>query len=154
MDAGPILTLIIGALIGFVSTYLAAVVKLRKELEQEYDKNLRAKRIEMYAPLWQLTSLFPKYGTRQPVTIANVQSLSDNLRHWYFDQGGMFLTPESRDRYFALQEALKPVVQSQDPPANELPLEQFEAFRKKGSELRTALVIDVGTRKDPTIGGA
>jgi heme exporter protein D len=42
---------IIGGLIGFISTYVVAVVKVRQDLRAEYDKDLRERRIPEYSKL-------------------------------------------------------------------------------------------------------
>jgi hypothetical protein len=43
-----LLAIIVSGLIGVVSTWLAAILKFRKDIEIEYDKDLRAKRLEVY----------------------------------------------------------------------------------------------------------
>jgi hypothetical protein len=48
----PIVLPIITAGIGILGTYLAAIQKYRKDLEAEFDKNLRSDRIKAYTNLW------------------------------------------------------------------------------------------------------
>src|SRR5689334_10341146 len=97
--------LIAGA-VGVLTTYLAAVLKLRSDLRFAYDKDLREKRIPKYEELWKLTGRFPKYGRAPELTFSDVEELSDQLRDWYFTKGGMFLSDEGRNAYFSFQEGL------------------------------------------------
>ena len=82
----------------------------------------------------------------------DLQKLTASLRQWYFEKGGLFLSEKSRDSYFALQDAIKKVLdvkgQSGGATVDE---ETYENLRKSGSELRTALTRDVGTRKSPKL---
>ena len=43
-----ILIALISGIVGFVPTYLSAILKFRKDLESEYDKDLRQNRINVY----------------------------------------------------------------------------------------------------------
>jgi hypothetical protein len=143
---------IIGAIFGIITTYLGAVLKFRSDLRFEYDKDLRAKRIEHYLELWRLTSLFPKYGREGDVTLPNVRTLTIGFRDWYF-KSGMFLSDRSRDAYFHFQEALAELLK--DPavdPTKALDEGTYNRLRAMGSDLRSALVIDVGTRKVSELG--
>lgn len=143
----PMWLLLIGAVVGFISTYLTAILKLRQDLRAEYDKDLRARRIPAYTLLWQLTDLFPKYGHTSGPTGTEVRSLTISLRDWYFGGGGMFLSQNARDRYFALQDTLSEVFTSV--PDAQVDDTTYERVRKSCSDLRSALVRDVGTRHEP-----
>jgi hypothetical protein len=63
----------------------------------------------------------------------------------------MFLTDRSRDAYFTLQVALSEHLAKYPWHAGteekELDQPAFENIRKLGSDLRTALVLDLGTRR-------
>jgi hypothetical protein len=142
---------IVGIIFGVVTTYLAAVLKLRGDLRFEYDKGLREKRLERYSELWHLTGLFPKYGREGAVTLADVRALSVNLRDWYF-KSGMFLSDPCRDAYFDYQSALSEFLKENTLlPTRLLDDPTYEYFRSLGSDLRTAMVRDVGTRKQPEL---
>ena len=49
----------IGSIVGVVTTGLGAILKFRNDTRFEYDKDLRAKRIDEYSKLWTLTGRFP-----------------------------------------------------------------------------------------------
>ena len=143
---------IAGALLGAVTTYLVAVLKLRRELEYKYDTDLRDKRIPQYLELWKLLEDLAKYATPKQLTFDDLYKLTASLRQWYFEQGGLFLSEKSRDTYFALQDAIKKVLDAKGQPGVTTVDEgTYEDLRKSGSDLRTALTRDVGTRKSPKL---
>ncbi len=138
---------IIGGLALILVSYLGAMLKFRSDLRFEYDKELRAKRIERYEELWRLTGLFPQYAREAEVTIDDVRMLTRNLRDWYF-QSGMFLSGRARDAYFTYQKGLCQLVDKQGGnPTQTVEGATYEELRSIGSDLRTALVQDVGTRQ-------
>ena len=97
---------------------------------------------DAFKALWALSEPLAKYGRTGPasrVTPASLDALSNKLRHWYFAQGGMFLTETSRDAYFAFQEALQGVTQAGADEDGELDEPTRERIREKGSLLRDSL---------------
>ncbi|MFL6210640.1 MAG: hypothetical protein ACJ74W_17440 [Pyrinomonadaceae bacterium] len=107
IDAGQVLVGLVTAAVTFVGTYLTTYVVWRKNLLVEYDKDLRAKRIEVYRELWKQLQPLAKYARPVRVTPAVLVALSVGLRRWYFVNGGLFLSGSSRDAYFALQDGLR-----------------------------------------------
>lgn len=150
--SNEILAALIGAFAGIAGTYLTAILKYRKDLEAEYDESLRDQRIKEYLKLWKLTGLLAKYGQFAPVCYKDLQTLTLDLRVWYFENGGMFLSDASRDRYFALQEALKTVLADQHNMLEQaVDPDTYERLRSAGSLLRTSMAADVGTRRKPIL---
>jgi hypothetical protein len=142
---------IVSFALGAVGTYIALVSKVRKDLEAAYDKDLRTARLAAYKDLWGLLEPLAKYEPLGPVSGAVLKELSQKLRHWYFTQGGIYLTDDTRDAYFGLQDALTSVVAECTSLTKELAASEFEAIRKKGSWVRTWMTRDVGTRKRPML---
>lgn len=143
---------IIGAAGGGIVTFFSTRWQIRKELEFAYDKDLRERRIAAYTRLWRLLEPLAKYS--RPIaqlTTVHVREMSDLLRHWYFADGGFFLSVEARDAYFALQEALTATVADDASQARVLSDPEFDGLREKGSALRTSLVTDVGSRRKPEV---
>jgi hypothetical protein len=129
---------IAAAAITGVLSYRSARWSLRRDLEVE----LRRQRLQAFKALWALSEPLAKYGRTGPaarVTPTDMEKLSSDLRHWYFAQGGMFLTDESRDAYFDFQDALQRVVERAVDKDQELAEETREEIRMKGSSLRTTL---------------
>jgi hypothetical protein len=101
--------------------------------------------------LWVTLQPFALYARTWPVTNRTVQELAVSLRQWYFETGGMFLTDRSRDAYFAVQKALAQYLSihpyREEAREEDLDPSAFESIRTLGSALRTALVLDLGTRR-------
>jgi hypothetical protein len=131
---------VVGFALGLASAYIGLHWKIRKELEGEYDKDLRGKRRDAYAALWKILQPLAKYSPPAPVTPELLKQLSADLRQWYFEVGGLYMSANARDAYFALQDEL----QLASPSA--------ENAIRAGSRLRTATTRDVGSRNEPLTG--
>ena len=132
--------------------YLGAIIKFRKDLEAEYDKDLRIRRIEVYKGLWHLLQFMARYDLPKPLSPRTLQQLSVEMRKWYFEVGGgLYLSEETRKSYFALKEAIKNVVDKHDnvEDSSEDDLDDIDRAKilKKGSDLRRDMTQDVGTRQ-------
>ena len=124
----------------------------RRTLALQYDTELRRDRLKVYAELWSRLEVLNKYG-RSSTRLSRVdaEKLVRELKQWYFQVGGIYLSEPARDDYFALQDALEHAIatatrrgsgslESTDDAA-------FEFVRLRSSRLRTSLTRDVGTRK-------
>jgi hypothetical protein len=98
-----LLTLIGGALVSGVLTYLGS----RSKLAMDYDADLRKRRIETYSDLWSKLEPLAKYAPKETFSEADAVSLAKSLRDWYFEKGGLFLSTAAREDCFALQDLLK-----------------------------------------------
>jgi hypothetical protein len=128
---------------------VTAILKLRKDLEAKYDIDLRDKRIDVYKELWKRLQPLARYSPPAPVTYKKVQELLVDLRAWYFETGGLFLSISSRDAYFALMDKLEEVLNSNTGQLDvALSHDIHVKLRQKSSTLRTHLAKDVGTRQD------
>jgi hypothetical protein len=147
-----IITGLFGIASGAILAYLGAVLKFRKDLEAEYDKDLRNRRIKAYQELWKHLQLLARYDRPKPLTSQTLGELSVAMRHWYFEVGGLFLSEETRNTYFDLKQAIQQVVESKY-SADEILDEKPEGKRilEQGSLLRARLTHDVGTRKSSPI---
>lgn len=80
--------------------------KARTQASYEVNRQLLAKRFEAYTLLWTKMGPLAIYGDAS-FGRADAQTLERELSTWYFsDKGGLLLTAEARDFYFALQGAL------------------------------------------------
>jgi hypothetical protein len=147
--------------LGLVSAYLAAQWKARRDLEADYDRDLRGARIAAYRELWKLLEPLARYAPPGAVTTATARALASALRHWYFHDGGLFLSGASRDAYFALQQALEAALATSPgvaPAAGETTPDRSvadpAALQRAGSALRTATAADVGTRRASALAAA
>jgi len=140
MEWGDLGKAVVGFALGLVSAYVGLYWKVRKELEAEYDKDLRTDRLHAYAALWKLLQPLAKYSPPGPLTPEALKQLSVALRQWYFEVGGLYMSTGTRDAYFALQDEL--ISQSTS----------GEKAQEAGSRLRTATTRDVGARNQPLTG--
>jgi hypothetical protein len=142
-----VLTSLTTAALGLGTGALLAILGSRQRLEVEYDIELRKHRIEAYQALWKILQPLAYYSPPEAVTFAVARALSQALRSWYFEVGGLFLSEQTREAYFDLQKGLGGVIK--EPVEHDhLPVGKrlFERLRGSASTLRTASTQDVATR--------
>jgi hypothetical protein len=148
-----LLTFAVGAGVSGVGTYY----ETRRKLVLEYDADLRTKRIEAYANLWCRLKPLARYSAASTFSSTDASKLAESLRIWYFEKGGLFLSPSTRTDYFALQDILAKIAQGwgrREPPLEDyLSPDAREYLRLCGSRLRTGMTRDVGSRTRPKIRG-
>jgi hypothetical protein len=145
-----LLTGLISGAITAVVTYFATLAKARLDLSIEYDKELRQERLKAYQDLWKRLEPLAPYSPKKPLTHELVKSTSEDLRDWYFEFGGIYLSQECRGPYFALKESMQKIIDSPNlmkEKSKTLASENADILRKQGSILRTALSDDIGTRR-------
>ena len=121
-----------------------------QKLTGEIDSDLRKRRIDAYAPLWKATGLLPQWPRASDVTYAQLQDLSRQLRAWYYEMGGIYLSRSShRDAYSPLQDALKELGQAGK--SGVISETDYNDVRKLCSRLRTALANDIESRREGPI---
>lgn len=124
---------VLGALTGILTTSW----KARKDLESEYDIDLRKDRIEVYRELWKRLEVLAFYAAA-PVTYEDASALTRSLREWYFQQGGLFLSEQTREPYFDVQSALQGIVrQERADDGMEVERDSIGLLRELASRLRT-----------------
>jgi hypothetical protein len=152
-----LITLIISAAsagLSSVVTYLATRWKIRLELEAEYDKELRGVRIGVYKDLWKTLEPLARYSPPGPVTYITIKDLSERMRKWYFEGGGIYLSKKSREPYFGLKGSLKKIIDNEElrsKPNDPLDTKIIEPILEEGSKLRAGLSWDIGTRREPLL---
>ena len=146
-----IVTLVVGALVGIISTYISAKQKFRDDLQAKFNESLHQSRVNTYQKLWEQLQVLAKYARPYPVTHHRLRKLAEDLRKWYFEVGGLFLTDNSRDAYFALHDSIVAELAKKIPEDQELSDPSFETIREKGSALRTNLSADLRSRSQPEI---
>jgi hypothetical protein len=149
-----LIALIAGLVSGAITsviTYFATAAKIRLELTIEYDKELRKDRLGAYLKLWPKLKPLARYSPPSPVGHQLVKKTSENMRDWYFDTGGVYLSRESRDRYFKLKATMQKIIDNPKIPEKDgsLPPGLVATLHDEATELRAALSDDVGTRQEP-----
>ncbi len=82
--------------------------KVRDQLSVAYDQELRKERLRAYRALWKTLEPFALYAP-PPLQYRQLADVSRELREWYFKTGGIFLSRDARDRYFALLWAIEQI---------------------------------------------
>ena len=145
-----LVTTVLGAGLGLLTGVVLALLGSRQRLEVEYDIELRKHRIEAYQALWKILEPLAYYSPPSAVTYAVARDLSQALRSWYFEVGGLFLSEGSREAYFDLQKGLGGVIKEPlDARYRPLGPRRFDRLRSLASTLRTASTQDVATRVKP-----
>jgi len=147
-----LITGLIGVASGAILTYFGAVLKFRKDLEAEYDKDLRNRRLDVYKDLWKHLKLLARYDRPEPLTPETLGELSVAMREWYFEVGGLYLSEHARDIYFEIKKMIQGVLESNKyRPDQVLDNPDSQPLLDKASLLRARLTHDVGTRKSSPI---
>ncbi|TQK50060.1 hypothetical protein FBY35_0359 [Streptomyces sp. SLBN-118] len=148
---------VLGGLIGAVTSYVTNRSSMLIELEHSYDVALRDKRLERYQVLFHLSECIPRRwrpGTEP--TRARLLEFWNTFHDWYFgpDAGGMFLTKTAKACYLNLQNALIDVAREDTtgtPSAEPLTEAESRLLRSLASELRHQLAEDVGASHPPRL---
>jgi hypothetical protein len=146
-----VLTIVATGIVTSAGTYFATRVRIRHELTAQYDADLRKQRIEAYRVLWSALKPFARYGRSKPVPEkSDLQDVTEAMRDWYFDTGGIYLSSNAREAYFRVQRTLTRLLESdrwQRDGRDAFDEEAFLHLLDIMSRLRTRLTLDVGTRR-------
>jgi hypothetical protein len=148
-----VVAILLAAAIGAISGILTTSWKTRKDLESKYDIDLRKHRIRAYKELWKHLEPLADYSPPARLTYDSLENVSVALRQWYFREGGLFLSSQTRAPYFHLQQALTELAAGHEGGrGKELDSETSRIVRTLGSRLRTSTTQDVATRVGPRLG--
>jgi hypothetical protein len=90
---------------GWIS-YRFWIAQQLREIERDYDRELRASRLPAYQELWKEFEPLAVYAPAEAVTYERLRELGVTLRTWYFHTGGLLFTKRARDAYFLVQDAI------------------------------------------------
>ena len=138
-------TVIISALVGAVVSYIGAVLKNFIDVRVKVDESLRETRIPVYKELWIKTGLLPKWLRSGDVSYENLAQFSADMRDWYFNQGGMFLSRKARAAYGDLQDTIHSVLSKGE--KGRLSEHYYHEVRNMCSKLRTELTNELLSRR-------
>jgi hypothetical protein len=144
--------LVVSAVVGAIAGVVTTAWKSRKDLEAQYDIDLRKRRIDAYAELWKLLEPLADYFEPGQLTHDSARKLGAALRRWYFRTGGLVLSSGSRPAYFNLQQALEGAAPSPADDSRKLEKRQLDILKALASRLRTSSTDDVATRLRPRLG--
>jgi hypothetical protein len=73
--------------------------------EVEVTKAVRGDRVEAYRALWKVIEPLSSEWKADSSPVPH-STLRANLRHWYYNEGGIFLTAQAQQTFWGLQAAL------------------------------------------------
>lgn len=108
----PIVNIVVSAATAGITALIAFrfwILQQVREIQRDYDRELRTARMVAYAKLWQEFEPLAVYAPSESITYERVRELGVALRSWYFDTGGLLFTSRARDAYFLVQDAIDQV---------------------------------------------
>jgi hypothetical protein len=135
---------VVSSVVGGVVAFVGAVAKNALDIRSKVDEQLRDLRRPAYEKLWRETALVPKWP-RAHVTHGQLAKFSEDLRNWYFETGGMWMSRQTQQRYASLQNVLQSV--TRDKPSELVDDTGYDSVREACSRLRTAMTDDLVSRR-------
>ena len=140
-------TVIVSAVIGAIVSYTLAVIQHILDIRTKIDERLRDERFTVYKVLWKKTELLPQWPRSITVTYEQLTHLSEEMRDWYFNEGGIWLSAKSRKSYGDAQDTIQAVLAEHKNEKDSLSDFHYEKARKGLSQLRTQLTNDLLSRR-------
>ncbi|MCC6411163.1 MAG: hypothetical protein IT270_05870 [Saprospiraceae bacterium] len=137
------LTTIIAGGVGYFTAWLKYFADAEKSISDELWKL----RKEKYQLLWVILKKMPKWPARKDFTFQNLRTLSDEMKDWYFEEGGMLLTTESVLAYRLLQERMAAYYEREQELEKLMDKNDYYIIINLCSKLRTQLTRDLLSRK-------
>jgi len=152
VSLASVITGFVSGILSSVVTYFSTRSKIRLDLTVEYDKNLHQKRLELYRELWPKTKPLAEFSAEAPITFDVIKTVSGNMRDWYFAEGGIYLSKQSRRPYFNLKALMQEILDDntlQQDHAKPIHGTRLQKILVAAGELRTSLSDDIRARNAP-----
>lgn len=146
-----LLTVVVSAAVGAVVAYLGAFWQSRLQGRRVIHERVHASRARLYPEAWRLTGSFPRRPRTTASTYDSLADLAVQLRDWYYEEGGLYLSGGSRRAYSDWQDVADGVLAARH-DTSELSDHHYELVRGAGSQLRTMLTRDLLSRSRPPMG--
>jgi hypothetical protein len=124
------------------NTWLANRSKVSEELREQ--------RLKAYPEVWKQTSAFSRWP-RNGVDHAELARFHRELRRWYYEVGGLYMSEHARARYGDMQELVGAYCDHGDGSPAALEPHAYDALMKACSTFRTALTEDLESRRQGSI---
>jgi hypothetical protein len=145
--------IVAGATVGGAATWLTTRNRIDLEQRATFDRELRNLRLPHYQALHHISEALPReWRLGEEPTRADLQTLRQTLHEWYFGPaaGGMFLTEDSRARYFDLMNKLQMLgAGSAKGVTATLTQDENRELLGLAHDLRQQLRQDLGTAEPP-----
>ena len=153
-----LVTGLVSGLISAVITFFVTRAKVRLDLTAEYDRKLRSERLDAYRELFKRMKPLARYSAEKPLTYKIIKETSEDLRDWYFDVGGVYLSKDSREPYFELKTLMQKIIDNEEfktEMTDEKVVKHFDRLVmqvvEEGKLVREYLTNDIGTRRGPFV---
>ena len=149
-DISHLSTVLVSSFVGALVSFLGAWLKSALEMRSKIDEELLNKRTELYQDLWDKTKILPKWPRKDDVTYENLISFSTDLRKWYYDGGGLYLSRTAQKAFARVQDAIWNQTHCKDKDEKKdklIKAKEYDVIRIYCSRLRTEITNDLLSRK-------
>lgn len=138
----------LSAIGGALLTAVGILVKSAFDQRTKIDETVLNERRELYKKLWAKSKLLPKWPRAHDISYAKLHSLSEELRDWYFMEGGIYLSEQAREAYGNAQESLCLATKGKNNSFSDVITDdEYDRLANSFSALRTELTSDLHSRK-------
>ncbi|MDH7460659.1 hypothetical protein QEG73_05195 [Chitinophagaceae bacterium 26-R-25] len=137
--AFPILNLVLGAFLGVAFKYWY-------DYRGMVYKELWEKRCTAYKRLFSMTGILPDYPEKAEVRYQQLFERSREMSDWFFGEGGLLCSKETRNKYFKVQDNISEVLQNKSLKRTETITKEYDSIRDLMSQLRRAMTDDLMSR--------
>ena len=132
----------VAAVVGFVIAAVLALINSWLSGREKVAEGVRTQRIAAYPTAWRRTGVVSRWP-RTDASREHIVRLHEDLRRWYYAEGGMYLSTRARKRYEHLQLVLESFLSQ--PELNVA--DHYESLMEAASFFRTGLTKDLETRE-------
>jgi Zn-dependent oligopeptidase len=140
------ITLIVGGLLGGLIKYIFDELKSRSDFHHQAYDTLFKERWNYYQKLWAVSGGLPEWPRNEDLTANDLRDISQRMKDWYFDKGGMMLSQEARQQYGRVQQKLTEVWQKTEDKQAKITDDLYESVRVEFSHLRGQMTEDLFSR--------
>jgi hypothetical protein len=127
---------------------LGALLKYWWDYRGMVHKELWGKRYEEYKKMFVLAGNFPLYPRKASITYQKLSGISEEMRDWFFNHGGLLLSKKTRNKYFKVQkENQVTLIANETKDKNtEISDAEYDTVRILFSQFRRAMTDDLMSR--------
>jgi hypothetical protein len=142
---------LISAIAALVAGLVTAAVTGWLAGREKAAEDVRELRLDSYPPVWRRTSAISRWPQTN-LTYADLERLHLDLRKWYFEVGGLFLSENARKRYGYVQRLVDALLSGDGhAPDDELAARAYDDLMETASAFRTALTEDLESRRQRSL---
>jgi hypothetical protein len=107
--------------------------------------------VTAYTKLWPITAHLPRYYWPKKPSRSDLRNLIEEFHGWYFQDGGLFLTPETKAAYLEMMDRLDEAAGREADDATPVSDAILTSLFEAAERLRVQLAIDVGAGHRPQV---